>query len=159
MEKIIGKDFLWNEQSKMLIERCSLKLPLLYKSLVAVYGEEKAEEVYDRVYEANFKSRLGKLQGMDLGDIMRLEVQMFPAIGWKIWIEEKEEENGTSWYEHLGHCPHLEATKKHKLPIPCSIVCDMDCKYGEKYKIGKWERLKHMPSGDNECCFKIKKAE
>jgi len=30
---------------------------------------------------------------------------------------------------------------------------------GEKYKVGKWERLKHMPSGDEECCFKIKNFE
>jgi hypothetical protein len=155
MEKLIGKEKPWEEQRQLLIEMNSLKLPLLYQSLIEVYGEEKGRTIYDELFEANFKKRSKQFVGKDVGDIMIAEIDFFPVTGWKIWIEKKDEAGEPAWYEHLEQCPHLDVTRKRNLPLPCPIICDMDCKMGEKYKVGKWQRLKHMPSGDDECCFKI----
>jgi hypothetical protein len=33
----------------------------------------------------------------------------------------------------------------------------MDVKMATKHKLGSWKRLKHMPSGDSECMFEIKR--
>lgn len=155
MSKHVGKETPWEKQRDILIERCALKLPLLQQSLVEVYGEEKGREVYDELFETNFKKRTKQFEGKDVGDIMMAEIDVFPAMGWKIWIEKEEEGGEPVWYEHLEKCPHLDATRKYKLPDPCPIICDMDCKMGEKYGVAKWQRVKHMPSGDAECCFKI----
>jgi len=155
MDKQMGKEIPWEKQREMLIEQNALKLPLLYHNLISAYGEDKGKEIYDTVYETNFKRRYKQFEGKDVGDIMMAEVNVFPAFGWELWIEKKEENGEPVWYEHLGKCPHLDATKKHKLPLPCGILCDMDVKMGEKYKVAKWKQLKHMPSGDSECCFKI----
>lgn len=113
--------------------------------------------MYEELYEANYKLQVKQFENKDVGDIMMAEVDVFPAFGWKIWFEKKEEGGEPVWYEHLGKCPHLEATKKHKLPLPCEMLCDLDMKMSEKYQVGKWQRLKHMPSGDRECCFKIER--
>ncbi|MBI5376156.1 MAG: L-2-amino-thiazoline-4-carboxylic acid hydrolase [Candidatus Schekmanbacteria bacterium] len=158
-EKIVGKDFPWEKQREMLIERVSMKLPQLYQNLVATYGPEKGRKVYDDIFEVNFVKRSKVFFGKDIGDIMMAEVDIFPAMGWKIWIDKKDEADGPAWYEHLELCPHWESTKKHKLPDPCDLVCNMDCKMGQKYKVGNWERLKHMPSGDSECLFRITRAK
>ncbi len=155
MEKVVGKEIPWEQQRDTLIERCALKLPLLYQSLVATYGEEKGKEIYNDLFEENFKKRAKMFEGKDIGDIMMAEIDSFPAMGWDIWIERKEEDGEPAWFEHLGKCPHLEATRKYKMPDPCALICDMDCDMGAKYKVGKWQRMKHMPSGDEECCFKI----
>ena len=155
MDKATGKEMPWEKQRDMLIEMVALKLPLLYQSLVKVYGEKKGKEIYDDLFEENFKKRSAQFADKDIGDIMMAEIDMFPATGWTLWVEKKEEDGELVWYEHLEKCPHLDATRKYKLPDPCPIVCDMDCVMGEKYKVGKWERIKHMPKGDPECCFKI----
>lgn len=155
MNKLVGKEIPWEKQRAILIEMNALKLPLLHQSLIAVYGEAKGRKIYDELFEENFKQRSKQFEGKDIGDIMMAEIDFFPATGWKIWVEKQEENGGPAWIEHLEQCPHLEATRKYKLPLPCPIICDMDCKMGEKYKVGKWQRLKHMPSGDSECCFKI----
>ncbi len=155
MEKQTGKEIPWEKQRDMLIEMTALKLPLLYQSLVNVYGEEKGKKIYEDLFEENFKKRAAQFEGKDIGDIMMAEIDMFPATGWKIWVEKKDEEGRPAWYEHLEKCPHLEATRKYKLPDPCPLICDMDCVMGEKYKVAVWERIKHMPAGDSECCFKI----
>ncbi|MFC1591353.1 L-2-amino-thiazoline-4-carboxylic acid hydrolase [Thermodesulfobacteriota bacterium] len=155
MTKVEGKGVPWEQQRDMLVEAVALKLPLLYQTLKETYGEEKGRQVYDELFETNFKKRAGRFEGKSIVDIMMPEIEVFPAFGWEIWIEKTEENGTTVSYEHLGKCPHLDATRKYKLAAPCDIICDMDCKMGEKYKVGKWERMSHMPSGDAECCFKI----
>lgn len=155
MTKYVGKEMPWEKQKEFLIERTALKLPLLYQSLVDTYGEEKGKETYDEIFEVNFKKRSKQFVGKDVGDIMAAEIDMFPAMGWKIWIEKLEEDGEPVWYEHLEKCPHFDATRKFKMPDPCPLICNMDCTMGEKYKVAKWQRIKHMPSGDSECCFKI----
>jgi hypothetical protein len=155
MERVNGKEMPWEAQRDLLIEMTALKLPLLYQTLEKAYGAEKGREIYDTLFEENFKKRATRFADKDIGDIMMAEIDMFPAMGWKISVEKKDEDAGPAWYEHLEKCPHLEATRKYKLPDPCPLICDMDCVMGQKYKIAKWERLKHMPAGDAECCFKI----
>ena len=155
MNKLTAKEVPWEKQRDMLIEMNALKLPLLYHSLVETYGEEKGKKTYEELFETNFKKRSKQFEGKDIGDIMMAEMDFFPVVGWSIWIEKKEEGGEPVWYEHLEKCPHLDATKKRNLPLPCPVICEMDCKMGEKYKVGKWEKMKHMPSGDSECCFKI----
>ena len=157
MTKEAKKEIPWEQQREMLIEMTALKLPLLRQNLIDTYGEEKGRTVYDEIYETNFKKRMKQFDGKDVGDIMMAEVSIFPALGWNLRVEKKEEDGEPVWYEHLSKCPHLDATKKRNLPLPCDIVCDMDVRMAEKYQVGKWERLKHMPSGDSECCFKIKR--
>ena len=155
MEKVTGKEIPIEKQRDMLVEINALKLPLLYQNLIDAYGEEKGRAVYNDIFEANFKKRAKQFEGRDIGDIMMYEIDMFPATGWSIWIEKAEENGEPVWYEHLERCPHLDATRKHNLPDPCPVICDMDCRMGEKYGVGRWQRLSHMPAGDAECCFKI----
>jgi len=155
MNKKMEKEIPWEKQREMLREVWALKLPQLHQSLVTVYGEEKGRKIYDDLFEANFKIRSKQFEGKDVGDIMMAEIDMLPIFGWKIWIDKKVEDDEPAWYEHLEKCPHLDATTKYKLPVPCEVICEMDAKMGEKHKAAKWERLKHMPSGDNECCFKV----
>jgi hypothetical protein len=155
MNKLASKEIPWEKQREMLIEMSALKLPLLFQSLVDTYGEEKGGKIYNDLFETNFKKRAKRFEGKDIGDIMMAELDFFPAVGWTIWIERKEENSGPAWYEHIEKCPHLDATIKRNLPLPCPLLCDMDSTMGEHYKLGKWQRLNHMPSGDNECCFKI----
>lgn len=158
MEKVFGKEMPIEKQRDMLVAQNALKLPLLYQNLLESYGQEKGTAIYYDLFEANFKKRIKIFEGKDIGDIMMYEIDMFPANGWKIWIEKGEEKGEPVWYEHLEICPHLEATRKRNLPDPCSIICDMDCALGGKYKVAKWERIKHMPAGDSECCFRITRA-
>jgi len=150
-----GKEIAWEKQREILIEKNALKLPQLYQSLIEVYGIERGREIYEKVFEVNFQKRSIQFKDKDVGDIMMAEVNIFPTFGWKIWIEKKEENGEPVWYEHLEKCPHLEATRKYKLPDPCQAICDMDVKMGEKYKVAKWQRIRHMPAGDKECCFRI----
>jgi hypothetical protein len=159
MEKVEGKEMPWEKQREILIEAAALKLPRLYQTLIEAYGEEKGKQVYDELFEIDFKKRAAQFKDKEIGDIMMAEIGYFPAMGWELWIEEKEEDGQSAWYEHLAKCPHLDATRKYKLPDPCPILCDMDCVMGEKYKVGKWQRMKHMPSGDSECCFRITRYE
>jgi hypothetical protein len=147
----------WEQQRDMLISMNALKLPLLHQNLIETYGEKKGNEIYEEVFETNYKKRSKQFEGKDIGDIMMAEVKMFPAMGWELWIEKKEENNEPVWYEHLSKCPHLDATRKRNLPLPCGIICDMDVKMATKHKLGSWKRLKHMPSGDSECMFEIRR--
>lgn len=158
MTKVAGKDTPLEKQKEMLVEAVALKLPLLYQTLTTTYGEEKGRQIYNELFETNFKKRSKRFEGKSIVDIMMAEIEVFPTFGWEIWIEKKEEDGKVVCYEHLGRCPHLDATRKYKLPEPCSLICDMDCELGKKYKVGTWERLSHMPSGDKECCFKITPA-
>lgn len=155
MTKLIGKEIPWEKQKEMLVEAVALKLPLLHSSLVETYGEEKGRQMYDEIFETNFKKRAKRFEGKSIVNIMMAEVDVFPTFGWDIWIEKKEEDGKEVCYEHLGKCPHLEATRKYGLPQPCDIICGMDCEMGKKYKVGLWEQMSHIPSGDMECCFKI----
>ncbi len=155
MTVLKSKKIPWNKQKMMLIEKSALKLPLLYQAITETYGKKKGKKVYDEIYETNFKKRAAHFKDKGVIDIMMAEIDVFPAYGWEIWIEKKKEKGLSVCYEHLGACPHLNATRKYNLPDPCNIICDMDCLMGEKYKVAKWERLKHIPSGDDECCFKI----
>ena len=155
MTQVAGKELSPEKQKEMLVEAVALKLPRLYQALTETYGEEKGKQIYIEVFETNFKKRSARFIGKSIVDIMMAEIEVFPAFGWEIFIEKKEEGGKTFCYEHLGRCPHLDATRKYKLPDPCAIICDMDCVMGEKYKVAKWERMSHMPSGDKECCFKI----
>ena len=159
MDKVNGKEMPIEKQRDMLLEINSLKLPLLYQNLIAAYGQEKGRAVYDDLFEINFKRRSKMFEGKDIGDIMIYEIDMFPALGWKIWIEKKEEDGEPVWYEHLEHCPHLDATRKRKLPDPCELICEMDCRLGEQHKVAKWQRMKHIPAGDSECCFRITRCK
>ena len=155
MEKVVGKKMPLEQQNQILVELVALKLPLLHQQLVNAYGEEKGKEMYEVLFEENFKRYLARFKDKDIGDIMMAEIDVFPATGWEIWVEKREENGEMAWFEHLGKCPHLEATRAHNMPDPCPLVCDMDCIMGEKYNVARWERLKHMPAGDSECCFKI----
>ena len=150
-----GKEISPEKQREILIEKNALKLPQQYESLIEAYGKEKGIEIYEKVFEVNFQKRSAQFKGKDVGDIMMAEVDIFPTFGWKIWIEKKEEKGEPVWYEHLEKCPHLDATRKFKMQDPCQAICDMDVKMGEKYNVAKWSRVKHMPSGDSECCFRI----
>ena len=158
VEKVFGKEMPIEKQRDLLVAQNALKLPLLYQNLLDSYGQEKGSAIYYDLFESNFKKRIKIFEGKDIGDIMMYEIDMFPANGWKIWIEKGEENGEPVWYEHLEVCPHLEATRKRNLPDPCPIICDMDCVLGGKYKVAKWERMKHMPAGDSECCFRITRA-
>ncbi len=155
MTKAFGKEIPWEKQRDMLIEMTALKLPMLFQSLVSAYGADEGKRIYEKIYEEGFKQRSSRFKDKDIGDILMAEIDMFPAMGWKLWVEKVEEKGSVAWYEHLEKCPHLEATRKYKLPDPCSLICDMDCTLGEKYKVAHWERMKHMPAGDSECCFRI----
>ena len=155
MTKLIGKKIPWEKQKEMLIEVAEMKLPRLYASLEETYGAEKGRQIYDEIFETNFQKRAAVFKDKSIVDIMMAEIDVFPAMGWDIWIEKKEEDGKEICYEHLGKCPHLEGTRKYKMPDPCDLICGMDCRMGQKYKVGKWEQVSHMPSGDMECCFKI----
>ena len=121
MEKVIGKEMPIEKQRDILIELTALKLPQIYQDMIAAYGEEKGRKVYDDIFEENFKRRAKMFEGKDIGDIMMFEIDMFPAMGWKVWIEKCEENGEPVWYEHLEHCPHLAATRKRNMPDPCDI--------------------------------------
>jgi len=155
MTKLTGKEIPWEKQKEMLVEAVALKLPMLHNSLIETYGEEKGRQMYDEIFETNFKKRAKQFEGKSIVNIMMAEIDVFPSFGWDIWIEKKEENGKEVCYEHLGKCPHLEATRKYDLPQPCDIICGMDCEMGKKYKVGIWEQMSHIPSGDMECCFKI----
>ncbi len=159
MRKLESKEIPWEKQKEILIERSALKLPLLYQNLIATYGDEKGKQMYEEIFETTFKKRAAVFKKKGIVDVMMAEIDIFPAVGWDIWIGIDEEDGKSVCYEHIRSCPHLNATRKHKLPDPCSIICDLDCKMGEKYKVGKWERLSHIPSGGDECCFKIIEVE
>jgi len=155
MTKLIGKEIPWEKQKEILVEAVALKLPMLHNSLIETYGEVKGRQMYDEIFETNFKKRAKQFEGKSIINIMMAEIDVFPSFGWDIWIEKKEEDGKEVCYEHLGKCPHLEATRKYGLPQPCDIICGMDCEMGKKYKVGIWEQMSHIPSGDMECCFKI----
>ena len=159
MEKYEAKEMPWEEQREMLVDFIALQLPKLHQQLMMAYGEEKGQEVFDKIFEMEFQERSAQFIGKDVGDALLAEMEIFPALGWKLWLEKKEENGVTYWYEHLEHCPPLAACRKYGLPDPCTVVCEAEIKLAEKNKVGKWERLQHIPSGDKECCFKIKNLE
>ena len=159
MSKEMGKEMPWEKQREILLEKDALTLPVLYNDLIEAYGEEKGKKIYEDVFEIGFKRRSAQFIGKDIGDIMMLEIDLFPALGWKIWVEKKEENGEPVWYEHLERCPHYEVTKKRNMPLPCEPICAMDVKMGQKYKVANWQRLKHLPSGDSECCFRITRCK
>ena len=158
MRKLESKEIPWEKQKEMLIERSALKLPMLYQTLIETYGDKNGKKMYEEIFETTFKRRAAQFKEKGIIDVMMAEIDVFPAYGWEIWIEITEEDGKSVCYEHLGTCPYLNATRKYKLPDPCSIICELDCIMGEKHKVAKWERISHMPSGDDECCFKITEA-
>lgn len=155
MERFEATEIPLEQQCEMLQEMIALQLPRLYQQLVAVCGEEEGMEMFLKLYEAQFQERIAMFSGKDVGEVMMAELGFFPAMGWKLYVEKREEDGTTYWYEHLQNCPPLEACRKHGLPDPCSIVCAPETKLAEQNRIGKWERLKHLASGDAECLFKI----
>ena len=52
MEKIIGKEMPIEKQRDILLMQTALKLPLLYQTLVEVYGQEKGRAIYEEIFEA-----------------------------------------------------------------------------------------------------------
>ena len=54
----------------------------------------KATETdYDKVWEMEFQMRSAQVIGKDVGEVLLAEMEIFPTLGWKLWIE-KQEENG-----------------------------------------------------------------
>ncbi|OGL53619.1 MAG: hypothetical protein A3G31_09415 [Candidatus Schekmanbacteria bacterium RIFCSPLOWO2_12_FULL_38_15] len=155
MDQMKGKEIPVEKQREILVERNALKFTELHMALTQAFGEKEGARIYEEVYELRFKKGSSQAQGRKLEDIIKAELSIFPALGWKLWAEKKVEDGEEVWYEHLEHCPYWTATKKHNLPAPCKILCDMDSRFGEKYKLGLWKLMKHMPSGDSECCFRI----
>jgi len=155
MEKFEAKEIPLQQQCEMMREMIALQLPRLYQQLVAAYGEEQGMEMFLKLYEVQFQDRIAMFAGKDVGEVMMAELGIFPALGWKLYLEKKEEDGTTYWYEHLQNCPPLEACRKYGLPDPCSIVCGPETKLAEQNRIGKWERLRHLAAGDDECLFKI----
>ncbi|MBI5376424.1 MAG: L-2-amino-thiazoline-4-carboxylic acid hydrolase [Candidatus Schekmanbacteria bacterium] len=153
-----GKTLPVEKQREMLINANAIKFTELYLALTEAYGEAEGAKMYEEIYETKFKKGS---QGpkRDLDDIIKAELSIFPVLGWKLWAEKKIENGEEIWYEHLEHCPYLTVTRKRNLPDPCPILCDYDSKFGEKYGLGKWKRVKHIPSGDSECSFKITKIK
>ncbi len=159
MEKYEAKEVNLEEQREMLIDFTALQMPKLHQQLTTAYGEEKGQGIYDKIWEMEFQMRSSQVMGKDIGEVLLAEMGIFPTLGWKLWIEKREENGVPYWLEHLQHCPPLAACRKYGLPDPCAIICDAEIKLAEENKIGKWERLKHVPSGDEECCFKIRNFE
>ncbi len=159
MKNKTGSEVPWEQQKAVLVELVSMKLPQLYQDLIALLGEAEGKRVYNGLFEIGFKRRAKMFEGKDIGDILMAEEDLFPVMGWHLDTEKKEENGKPAWYEHLRKCPLLDAARRNKLPDPCTITCDLDAVYGEKYKVGKWERLKHLPAGDEECCFRITRFE
>ena len=87
------KGMSWEQQREILISANALKLPLLHQNLIDTYGEQKGNEIYEEIFETNYKKRTKQFEGKDIGDIMMAEVNIFPAMGWEIRIEKKEENN------------------------------------------------------------------
>ena len=109
MEKHEAKEIPWEEQREMLVDFTALQLPKLHQQLMMAYGEEKGQEIYDKIYEMEFQMRSAQFIGKDVGEVMLAEMEIFPALGWKLWVEKREENGVTYWYEHLEHCPPLAA--------------------------------------------------
>jgi hypothetical protein len=137
MEKYEAKEMPWEEQREMLVDFIALQLPKLHQQLMMAYGEEKGQEIYDKIYEMEFQDRSSQFIGKDVGEVMLAEMEIFPALGWKLWVEKREENGVTCWYEHLEHCPPLAACRKYGLPDPCTVVCDAEIKLAEENKVGK----------------------
>ena len=91
MAKKIGKEPSWEQQKKLLLESVALKMPLLHQSLVAAYGEGEGRRIYDELYEAAYKKRLQHFKDKDIVDVISAEIDVFPALGWKIWMDVCEE--------------------------------------------------------------------
>ena len=103
MEKYEAKEMPWEEQREMLVDFIALQLPKLHQQLMMAYGEEKGQEVFGKIYEMEFQERSAQFIGKDVGDALLAEMEIFPALGWKLWLEKKEENGVTYWYEHLEH--------------------------------------------------------
>ena len=112
MDKVQGKEIPIEKQRDMLVEMNALKLPLLYQNLIAVYGEEKGRAIYDDLFEAGFKKRSKQFEGKDIGDIMMYEIDMFPATGWKIWIERSGRKRGAGMVRASGALPASGCNQK-----------------------------------------------
>jgi hypothetical protein len=94
-EKYEAKETPWEEQREMLVDFTALQLPKLHQQLMMAYGEEKGQEIYDKIYEMEFQMRSAQFIGKDVGEVMLAEMEIFPALGWKLWVE-KREENGVT---------------------------------------------------------------
>ena len=92
MTKLIGKEIPWEKQKELLIEVAAMKLPRLYASLEETYGAEKGRQIYDEIFETNFQKRAAVFKDKSIVDIMMAEIDVFPAMGWDIWIEKKEDD-------------------------------------------------------------------
>ena len=146
-------------QRQTLIEANALKMPLLHHRLIEAYGQKKGQKIYEDIYELGFKERAARVKGYGLADILAAELAIFPVFGWRLAVEEKRQKGRTVWYQRFQKCPHLDAAQKFGLPLPCRSICDQDFRLAKKFKIFRGERLQHMPAGDPECCFKIRRYE
>ncbi|OGL46847.1 MAG: hypothetical protein A2149_05105 [Candidatus Schekmanbacteria bacterium RBG_16_38_11] len=143
------------KQRDILLERFALYLPELYENLKRSLGKEKGVEIFKKVAEEKFKKSYEKIKNIPLDKLMKAEDSSSQIFGWKLWIEEREEEGRKVWYEYLANCPHLAATKKYNIPAPCEPVCYMDFELLEKYGILKAKKVAHVLEGAEACCFKI----
>ena len=66
-------------------------------------------------------------------EMLLAEMEIFPTLGWKLWIEKREENGASYWLEHLQHCPPLAAGRKYGLPDPYAIICDAEIICPEQY--------------------------
>lgn len=147
-------DFL-KKQKDVLLERFALYLPELLENLKKSYGEKEGKEIFKRVTEEKFKKSYEKIKDLSLDEMMAGEKNAAEVFEWELRIEEKTEEGRTVWYEYLGNCPHLKATKKYNMSPPCEAVCYNDFELLEKYGILKAEEKSHILKGGNICAFKI----
>ena len=147
------------KQRDVLLERFALYLPELFENLKKSLGSEKGVEIFKKVTEEKFKKSYEKIKNIPLEKLMNTEDASSQIFGWKLWIEEREEEGGKVWYEYLANCPHLAATKKYNMPAPCDPVCYRDFELLEEYGILKAKKVAHILEGATECCFKITKIK
>ena len=89
MDKFYGKEMPWEQQKDLLVEFTALQLPRLYQQLIMAYGEEKGREIYEKIYEIEWSMRSSQFVGKDVGEVMLAEIDIFPALGWKLWIVTK----------------------------------------------------------------------
>ena len=100
MEKYEAKEVNLEEQREMLIDFTALQMPKLHQQLTTAYGEEKGQGIYDKIWEMEFQMRSSQVMGKDIGEVLLAEMGIFPTLGWKLWIEKREENGVPYWLEH-----------------------------------------------------------
>jgi len=145
------------EQKDILLERFALAVPELYENLKKSCGEEEGVKIFKKVTEEKFKKSYEKIKVLTIEQMMSGEEKSANIFEWELRLEEKTEDGEKVWYEYLGNCPHLKATRKYGMPPPCVPVCYNDFELLEKYGILKAEETAHILKGADMCCFRIRR--